>query len=373
MIVLIPALEPDHGLQALITALIAADPDVDVVVVDDGSSAASAAVFSACADAGAVVLAHDRNLGKGAALKTGLGWIALHRPGEDVVTADADGQHTVPDILRIADGLRADAADREPALILGCRALPASAPVRSRVGNATARGLFRVAAGWRLSDTQTGLRGIPSSIVEWMLEVPGTRYEYEQNVLLRVRSAGIPAREVAIEAVYLDGNAASHFRPLVDSARVVWPLVLFTGSSLLAFAIDTIALLFFTAVTGSLVLSIVAARVLSASVNFAVNRRIVFRRRGRGAAGQLLRYGLLALALLASNVVWMQALTSLGVPLLAAKVATEAVLFVTSYGVQKAFVFRATELVPAAEAAHRNRIASPTRMESDIVTDGRTP
>lgn len=373
MIVLIPALEPDDRLPALVAELLDADPDVDVVVVDDGSGAASAHVFAACADAGAVALAHDRNLGKGAALKTGLGWIALHRPGDDVVTADADGQHTVRDILRIAAGLRADAADGEPAMILGCRALPASAPLRSRVGNATARGVFRVAAGWRLSDTQTGLRGIPSSILEWMLEVPGTRYEYEQNVLLRLRGAGIPAREMPIETVYLDGNAASHFRPLVDSVRVMWPLVLFAGSSLLAFAIDTIALVVFTAVTGSLVLSIVAARVLSASVNFAVNRRVVFRRRGRGAAGQLLRYGVLAVALLASNVVWMQALTSLGVPLLVAKIATEAVLFVTSYGVQKAFVFRAPELVPATEAAHRNRIASPTRMDADIVTDGRTP
>lgn len=371
MIVVIPALEPGPALPHLVRELAASDPDVEVLVVDDGSGPAFAEVFRACRQAGARVLHHPGNHGKGAALKTAFADVLRRRPGEDVVTADADGQHRVADILRIANGLREDAASGEPAMILGCRGFTGPVPLRSRAGNAASRGLFRLAAGWSLSDTQTGLRGLPSSVLPWLVEVPGDRFEYEQNILLRAHRAGVATREIPIETVYLDHNASSHFRPVADSLRVVLPIVLFGGSSLLAFFIDTLALLAMTALTGSLVLSIVVARLVSASVNFLVNRRVVFGRRGPGRWPQAVRYALLAGLLLASNIVWMQALTSFGVPLLAAKIATEAVLFVTSYGVQRSLVFGRSELESPAKARHRNHIDAPTRMESHPLQTGR--
>ncbi|WES64822.1 glycosyltransferase family 2 protein [Microbacter sp. GSS18] len=372
MIVVIPSLDPGAALPQLVRELAASDPDVEVLVVDDGSGPAYADVFRSCRHAGARVLRHAANRGKGAALKTAFADIVRTRPGEDVVTADADGQHRVADILRVADGLRQDAAAETPAMILGCRGFTGSVPLRSRVGNAASRGLFRLSAGWRLSDTQTGLRGLPASILPWLLEVPGERFEYEQNVLLRAHRAGIATREMAVETVYLDDNASSHFRPVADSLRIVLPLVLFGGSSLLAFAIDTLALLALTALTGSLVLSIVGARLVSATVNFVVNRRVVFGRRGRGRWRQAAAYALLAGLLLASNIVWMQALTSFGVPLLGAKIATEAVLFVTSYGVQRSLVFGRTELESASKTRHRSPIGSPARMESHPLQTGRS-
>jgi putative flippase GtrA len=278
--------------------------------------------------------------------------------------------------VRIADELRADAAHGRTALILGCRDLRGNVPVRSRFGNAVSRGLFRVAAGWPASDTQTGLRGVPAALLPWLLEVPGERFEYETEMLLRLRGAGHEAREIPIETVYLEQNASSHFRPIVDSLRVTVPLLMFTTSSLLAFLIDTVALLVLTSLTGWLVASIIAARLLSATVNFAVNRRFVFERQGRAhALRHVLRYALLAGALLASNIVWMEALTGMGLPLIVAKVITEAVLFVTSYQVQRRFVFGASAQPTAQEAeagrvsapqgGHRNRIAPLDRMDSD--------
>ncbi|WP_243075493.1 glycosyltransferase family 2 protein [Microbacterium sp. SS28] len=364
MIVLIPAYEPGDALPLLVSELLDADPDVEIVVVDDGSGARFAGVFDGVRALGATVLAHETNLGKGAALKTGFAHAMRSHPADDIVTADADGQHTVADIVAVADEMRRDAAAGSPAMVLGCRAFAGRVPLRSRVGNAAARGVFRLAAGWRLSDTQTGLRGIPSLMLPWLLEQPGERFEYEQNVLLRARRDGWSTREVPIETVYLGQNASSHFRPVADSARVMLPLLAFAGSSMIAFVVDTVALLLFTALTGWLVPSIVAARVLSASVNFAVNRRFVFRQRvRRDLVRQALRYAILAAALLASNVVWMTALTDFGVPLLLAKVATEAVLFVTSYGVQKSFVF-ASQDVTAPQTTQRSRIAADGRVES---------
>ncbi|MGH7290837.1 MAG: glycosyltransferase, partial [Myxococcota bacterium] len=295
MIVLIPAYEPDPRVIELARSLFACDLDIEIVIVDDGSGPEFAAVFDAASGAGAHVVPHAANLGKGAALKTGIRHVLDQWPGEDVITADADGQHTASDIVRIADELRADAAAGRTALILGCRDFRGSVPLRSRFGNTVSRGLFRVAAGWPASDTQTGLRGVPVALLPWLLEVPGDRFEYETEMLLRLRRAGHTSREVAIETVYLEQNASSHFRPVVDSLRVTLPLLLFTGSSLLAFLIDTAALLLFTWISGWLVASIIAARLLSASVNFVVNRRFVFQRQGRAhAVRHALKYALLA-------------------------------------------------------------------------------
>lgn len=351
---LIPAYEPGGRLPELVTALIAADPRMRVLVVDDGSGPAFAGVFAAAEAAGAEVLRHDRNRGKGVALKTGFAHAMLEHPGEDVVTADADGQHAVGDVLGIAEQLRASrgaagdsaapgAGEVVPPMILGCRAFDGEVPARSRFGNAVARALFRAAAGWSLSDTQTGLRGIPAAMLPWLLEVPGERFEYEQRVLLGLRRAGFAARERRIETVYLEGNASSHFRPVIDSLRVMLPVAVFAASSLLAFAIDTVALFVLEAVTGLLVPSIIAARLLSAGVNFWVNRRVVFMRRGGERLGrQIAQYALLAALLLASNIVWMSYLTDdLGVPLWMAKCITELVLFLTSYRVQRGVVFAA--------------------------------
>jgi len=378
VIVVIPAYEPGPLLEPLIAGLFAADPDVDVVVVDDGSGSAFAPEFTRARRIGATVLRHDINLGKAAALRTGFDHALAVHPGEDVVTADADGQHTVTDILRVAEALREDAADGAPALVLGCRAFRGRVPLRSRAGNAVARGVFRLAAGWTLSDTQTGLRGIPSELLAWVRAQPGERFAYEQNVLLRCRRDGVATREVPIETVYLDGNASSHFRPVVDSLRILLPLLLFAGSSLLAFAVDTLLLLGLHALTGMLVPSIVAARVVSASVNFAVNRRVVFRASAPGRVPrQAVRYAVLAVALLASNIVWLDALTGYGVPLVLAKIATEAVLFVTSYGVQRSFVFDgqqdAAQLRTGPHPRHSSRIGATSRMDSSEHPIGRNP
>ncbi|GAA1856950.1 GtrA family protein [Microbacterium koreense] len=336
MFVLIPALEPGPRLPELIDALQSADADLRVLVVDDGSGPEYDDVFATAAELGARVIRFATNRGKGVALKAGLVEIGQREPGVDVVTADADGQHHPEDILRIARALRDDATT----LILGCRDFVGEVPLRSRVGNSISRTIFRLTAGWAPADTQTGLRGIPAALLPWAVSLPGDRFEYEQNMLLRSRGGGVTVREVPIETVYLEQNASSHFRPLVDSVRVMWPLVLFAASSLIAFALDTVLLLVLSAATGSLVFSIVTARVISASVNFVVNRRVVFRHRGPGRLREVARYALLAALLLASNIVWMEALTLAGMPLLLAKVITEGVLFVTSYTLQRAVVFR---------------------------------
>jgi hypothetical protein len=106
------------------------------------------------------------NPGKGAALKTGINYILCEFPDAlGVVTADADGQHHPEDILRVAGRL---ASDRE-SLILGVRSLRSTVPLHSRIGKRITRSLVWLPIGQRLSDTQTGLRAIPRSLLSELL------------------------------------------------------------------------------------------------------------------------------------------------------------------------------------------------------------
>lgn len=339
MIVLIPAYEPDDRLVDLVRSLRAADSGLGVLVVDDGSGPAYTAVFDAVRALGASVLTQPANVGKGHALKVGFAHIESHHPGADVVCADCDGQHSVVDILRVATRVR----ESEAAMVLGARQFSGRVPARSRVGNVITRRMFSLATGRALHDTQTGLRGYPAAVLGWLQTVPGERFEYELNLLLEATATRREIEEIAIATIYLDGNSSSHFRPVADSVRIYSPLLKFVGSSLGAFAVDTVALLALHALTGSLLVSVLGARVVSSAVNFAVNRSLVFDRgRSRHLGTAALRYYALTLVLLTANITSLWALTTVGVPLLAAKVATEAVLFVASYRVQRTVVFGAT-------------------------------
>ena len=211
-VVVIPALNPAPCLAEMVRQLAASPEIAAILVVDDGSRPECQSIFQAAAKAGARLLRHPVNRGKGAALKT-----AFREAGTNgIVTADADGQHTVPDILAVARALRDDPAR----LILGVRRFDASAPWRSRIGNQTTRYLLRRLFGAALTDTQTGLRGIPMDFVPVLLKSPYNRYEFELDMLLRWHGTGRPVLEVPIETVYFDQNRLSHFHPLLDSMRV---------------------------------------------------------------------------------------------------------------------------------------------------------
>jgi glycosyltransferase involved in cell wall biosynthesis len=220
MIVLAAVYQPGDRLPAFIRDLQAAAPaETTIVTVDDGSDAAHDHVLQQARDAGATVLRHGANRGKGAALKTGLRHIAGAHPGQDVVCADPDGQHSVADVLRVAERVR-DTGD----IVLGVREFGADVPARSRLGNLLTRRLFHAATGRAVRDTQTGLRGYPARLVPWLLTVVGERYEYEMNVLLRAADDALPIDEIPIATTYLNDDSTSHFGSLSDSARIYLPL-----------------------------------------------------------------------------------------------------------------------------------------------------
>jgi len=333
MIVLIPAYEPGGDLVDLVANL----GHHTIVVVDDGSGPAYAGVFARVRALGAEVITLPGNRGKGFALKTGFAHIGTRYPGRDVICADSDGQHRPDDI----DAVARHVADSGAAMVLGCRRFTGPVPARSRLGNTVTRTVFRLVTGLNLTDTQTGLRAYPARMLPWLCDVGGDRFEYEQRLLLRAARERLPVAQVEIATVYLRHNASSHFRPVRDSVRVLRPLLAFALSSLLAFAVDTVALLMLVALTDNLVLSAVGARLISATVNYGVNRAYVFGTRRSKAArrSSAVRYATLAFVLLAANIVLLEALALATGSVIVAKLLTEGTLAAVSFLAQRHMVF----------------------------------
>lgn len=338
-IALIPAYEPEPVLIDLLGEL--KNAGFETVVVDDGSGEGYAAVFSR-AEKLADVLSYPNNLGKGSALKTGLKYI-YERFGEDnmVVTMDADGQHSVADAQRVCE--RAE-IDRD-ALVLGSRALKGGVPLRSRMGNAITRFVYRTATGLKVHDTQTGLRAFSAAMIPRLLDIQGERYEYEMNQLLVFAKNKSPIIEIEISTIYIDNNSGSHFNTARDSFRIYKEILKFSASSLLSFLLDyglysLLSALLPAMGTAGVVVSNVTARVVSATFNFTLNRRLVFDSKSPLLAAAV-KYFLLAAFILASNTVVLNLLIDrAGVNRYLAKIITELIFFTVSWLVQRTLIFQ---------------------------------
>lgn len=270
--ILIPAYKPDDKLVALTDQLLTHD-DLKLVVVDDGSGEAFRPVFEAL-DKRVTLISYPDNKGKGGALKTGIRYIMDHMPEcERLVTADADGQHRYADIRRVLD----KSEEMPGALVLGSRAFDGDVPLRSRFGNAMTRQVFAIASGVKVRDTQTGLRGFDRDGMRLFVDVPGDRYEYEINMLLTAARAEMPIYEVTIETVYLNDNESSHFNPLKDSLRIYACILKFACSSLICFGIDYVLFQLLRTFIPLTWVSNLLARIVSASVNFMLNKKLVFK------------------------------------------------------------------------------------------------
>ncbi len=339
-IALIPAYQPTDQLLPLLRE--AKNEGFEILVVDDGNDAGSKDLFDFAARFG-TVLHHPRNRGKGRAIKTGLSYIQQHYPVDCVlVTMDADGQHRVADAKKICQ----IAQSHPDTLVLGSRKLRENVPLRSRFGNTVTRLVYHISTGQKVWDTQTGLRGCSASLIPQLLTVPGERYEYEMNVLLTCSRAGVPLLEEEIDTIYMDGNASSHFDTVKDSWRVYKELLKFSAASLTSFLVDYGSYCLLTLLTSglgnasSILISNIGARIVSASVNYTINRKMVFQSK-ESVVRSAVRYALLAGGILAANTIVLSFLADhLAINRYAAKLITELFFFLFSWLVQRNVIFR---------------------------------
>lgn len=216
-VVVLPSLNPNEKFDRVVDGLREAGFQ-RILIVDDGSDEQHRAHFQrAEAFPECSVIRHEVNKGKGRALKDGFtAVLKLFPDTEGVITIDGDGQHLTEDIIACGNRM----LEEGNKIILGCRDfdLP-GVPPRSVAGNKTTSRMFRL-YGITLSDTQTGLRAIPTRFLSRFTAIEGERFEYETNMLLKMKRRGIAFLEQPIATVYEDENLGSHYNAVKDSWRI---------------------------------------------------------------------------------------------------------------------------------------------------------
>jgi glycosyltransferase involved in cell wall biosynthesis len=337
--VLIPAFNPDSRLLQLVEKLTASGIG-NIIVVNDGSVDNSRHVIEALKkNLRCHVLEHAVNMGKGRALKTGLNFFYLNfQDSPGVVTADADGQHLAEDIIKVSMSLY---GDRER-MVLGAREFDRGTPLRSLIGNVITRGIFSYLVGVKVSDTQTGLRGIPRKFVPDILLLEGERYEFETNMLIAAKTHNMPIKEERINTIYIENNRSSHFNPLIDSMRIYFLFIRFLFSSSIASVIDMIVFaITYNLITSSIFQSIIAGRLMASVVNFSVNRQLVFHNRDRIVVTVVKYYLLAVIIMMLTYVMTVSMVSYLKTGVILSKILSETLLFLVSFAIQRDFIFQA--------------------------------
>jgi glycosyltransferase involved in cell wall biosynthesis len=182
-----------------------------VLVVDDGSSDATG---QQAGQAGAQVLRHTHNQGKGRALHTGFEHL-FSRGHEEVITLDADGQHLPEEIPKLlaAREARAD-------LVIGSRATLFAGMHGVRLwSNTLSSAVISAVAGEAIDDVQSGFRLYTRGLIQ-TTGFGEPRFEAESAVVVRAVRHGMRIILTPVELGFVDGRRTSHYRPLVDSLRI---------------------------------------------------------------------------------------------------------------------------------------------------------
>jgi glycosyltransferase involved in cell wall biosynthesis len=196
----------------------------NVIVVDDGSTDGTRAELQGL---GVTVISNPANLGKGASLWRAFA-LALGEGADAVITLDGDTQHCPEDIPRLIQAARA----HPERIIIGARLWEREkVPPLRYFGNRFANFWISWAAGFPVSDSQSGFRLYPASILGAMKvwHGPGARFACESEMLIEAGRAGVRSAAVPIAALYPPKARASHYRPAADTARIArmiaWKLV----------------------------------------------------------------------------------------------------------------------------------------------------
>lgn len=211
-LVVIPALNAERTIDDVIRGCLEATSEI--LLIDDGCTDRTADVAK---DAGAVVVSHGVNRGKGAALKTGFSY-ALKRGYGAVITLDADGQHLPREIPKFLAARATTQAD----LIIGGRAhlfhqmLP-----RRRMANRFSAWSIGGLSGTGVTDSQSGFRLYSANLLlKARLRTDG--FDLESEVIVRAGRDGFKVVTIPIDLGFVDGLSTSHYKPVADTLRIFW-------------------------------------------------------------------------------------------------------------------------------------------------------
>ncbi len=350
ILIMIPALNPSNNLEDYINELISNNFE-NILLINDGSDENHREIFEKLKlKKECTLIVHSVNEGKGKALKDGLKYFKELKNFNDflgVITVDSDGQHLVSDVKKIAEAMEKN----QNALILGARDFSEkNIPPKSSFGNKLTSNVFKVLYGTKISDTQTGLRGIPNSLIEEFSHISGNRFEYETNMLIECILNKIEMVEIPITTVYIDNNSGTSFRPIHDSISIYWKIlnsfIKYSVVSIISCVIDLLLfqlflmnLKFNLTDTAVIVIATVLARIISSLVNYILNKKYSFNSK-KNVKNTIVKYYILCLiAMIASASLVSIIYNFTKIPEVAIKIVVDTIIFFINYRVQRVFIF----------------------------------
>lgn len=382
--VIIPSYNPDVKLTMFVDELIMSGFS-DIVIVDDGSDFSDRKVMTAFeyveSKEECTLLHHDKNMGKGMALKTGFKYCMAKRTSDTlVVTADDDGQYTAEQIIECLeyydnylDEVRAetleqgenassvdminssrdiDIMENRPILLAPRDFRDTNYAARKRMLNHVSGFVMKYLCSVKVKDVQTGLRFIPYEHMDKLIKVEGDGFDYEINMLVEMKYEKINhiEKQILIEPV---AKQYAAYNPLRDIVKFLGVMVKYAVSSLSATVIDLIAFYVLMLVCGSesmgmdesvsLLVATIVSRIISATFNCVVNRRTVFKS-DMPLKGVIVKFYIFTMfrAVLSYGAVYGLAylLGSYGANLtVVIKLVVDLILFFVGYDIQKKWIF----------------------------------
>ncbi len=183
------------------------------IVVDDGSSDGTG---DTAVNAGAELIVHVSNRGKGAAIRTALNFLRK-MSYKYIIFLDADGQHQPGEITRFVQA----AQRRRAHFVCGNRmSKPEGMPLIRKITNRVMSKIVSKLCGVKLADTQCGYRLLSKKAAE-SLRLKKSNFEVDSEMLYQVARKGFKVTEVTISSIYASGDYSSNIRPVSDTFRFI--------------------------------------------------------------------------------------------------------------------------------------------------------
>ncbi|MBC8017711.1 MAG: glycosyltransferase family 2 protein [Verrucomicrobia bacterium] len=208
--ILIPAYNAEKTILAVVRECL--EHGLPVVLVDDGSADDTSGLVAGLP---VMLLKHEKNLGKGAALKTGFDW-AVKSGYDGVVTIDADGQHDVSAI----PSLVASAQSGRWGILIASRhsQFEQMAGLR-KIWNRIGVWCIWKRTGFEITDSQSGFRYYSCDVLK-NIALKSNGYALEMEIFLKAWKSGFTIGSLPVAARVADGRATSHYRPVKDTFNI---------------------------------------------------------------------------------------------------------------------------------------------------------
>ncbi len=312
----------------------------NIVIVNDGCERGSE-FFNELISIGCHIVDLESGSGKGASLKAGIKFAYENLYNiSGFITADADGQHRAEDIMKVSRALEL----RPDNLILGQRERKKSKlRFMQRFGSKVSSIYFKIITGVKCKDTMTGLRGIPATLYKVLIETKGDRFDYEMNLLTKCADLKVPFYYINTIAENTSEQESS-YRIVKDTYLIYKTPLKFATASIGCTIVDLALFTVFTyllpvSTQWSVVLATLMARVVSGSMNFLINRRMIFDNSGK-AKRQALRFFILFFCIMCASSVIVSLLSFIPVPATLIKAIVDLILWAVNYTVQRKWVFK---------------------------------